>query len=127
MDVPLAVRCKVVQYQRPVINPAITDVAGLARVQPGFVGRDVLAEVEVPLVIEVQRLPAGERTPGYQPLNVHAPGRVGAAVVGHAGPARAGENAPRLPCEVVERHGMSARRLGNIDEREADVLLFMME
>src|SRR5579863_8019475 len=39
MDVPLAVRCKVVQYQRPVINPAIPNVAGLARVEPGFVGR----------------------------------------------------------------------------------------
>ena len=70
----------------------------------------MLAEVEVPGVVDVERLAAGERAPRHEPLDVHAPGGVGAAVVDHAGPARAGEQAPRLAREVAEGHRDAARR-----------------
>src|SRR5205085_8623767 len=120
VDVPFAVRRDVVQHQRALVDPAFHDVAGLARLELGLVGRYVLAEVQVPGVVDVQRLAAGERAPGHQPLDVHAPGGVGAAVVHHAAPARAGEQAFWLARDVTEVHNNAACVFGEVGERQPD-------
>ena len=97
------------------------------RVGPRLVRGERLAEREVGGVVEVQVLAAGERAPRDEPLDVQHVGGVGAAVVGEPGPARAVEDPPRLPCQVVEGRAHAAVGLGEVRERQADLLLLRLE
>ena len=103
VDVPFAVRREVIQHDAVRAFVGFFQVARLAELAARLEGRQVFAERDVGFMVEIQMLPARERAPRDQLLDVLAIGRVGARAVGDARPIRRRQRAAGAGTQVFER------------------------
>ena len=77
----------------------------------------MLAGGDVPLMIEIEMLAAGQGPPRHQLFDVEAVGRVGAAAGHQSSPDRAVEQSARLGGEISEGHAHAAMGIRQVSQR----------
>ena len=105
----------------------LDDDLGLAGVQVALrvaggrqrraVGGQALAELEHPVVVEVEVLAAGERAPRHVAVDVDGERRVAARAALDARPLRRGDDLARLDADLLERDPLVLAVLGEVGER----------
>lgn len=70
---------KQVQNERLIVNRTDAQIVGLPVIDLRLISAERRTEVEIPRIVEVHMLAAGQGTPGYQPLHLQPTSQVGFA------------------------------------------------